>query len=319
MQTESLLEKLFNAQSLTQAESHFFFDQVIQGKLSSEQLAGALIALKVRGETIEEIAGAVEAAFANATPFPTPDYPFADIVGTGGDGHNTINISTASAIVAATLGYKIAKHGSRSVSSKTGASDVLSALGIDVGISPEQARKALDETNLCFLFAPHYHSGFRHAAPVRQAAHAKRQMLGVYSPDILKIYAETVKALGAEHTIVVHGAGLDEVAVHGETLVAEVEGGNIHYFSVTPADFGIQTHSLADLKGGEPEENAEMLKALLKGDGKPAHIDAVAVNVAMLMRTFGERDLKANAAKVKALLASGKAYETLEKLATFNA
>ena len=223
MQTESLLEKLFNAQSLTQAESHFFFDQVIQGKLSSEQLAGALIALKVRGETIEEIAGAVEAAFANATPFPTPDYPFADIVGTGGDGHNTINISTASAIVAATLGYKIAKHGSRSVSSKTGASDVLSALGIDVAIPPEQARKALDETNLCFLFAPHYHSGFRHAAPVRQAlktrtlfnilgplvnpAHAKRQMLGVYSPDILKIYAETVKALGAEHTIVVHGAG----------------------------------------------------------------------------------------------------------------
>lgn len=335
MQTESLLEKLFNAQSLTQAESHFFFDQVIQGKLSSEQLAGALIALKVRGETIEEIAGAVEAAFANATPFPTPDYPFADIVGTGGDGHNTINISTASAIVAATLGYKIAKHGSRSVSSKTGASDVLSALGIDVAISPEQARKALDETNLCFLFAPHYHSGFRHAAPVRQAlktrtlfnilgplvnpAHAKRQMLGVYSPDILKIYAETVKALGAGHTIVVHGAGLDEVAIHGETLVAEVEAGNIHYFSVTPADFGVQTHSLADLKGGEPAENAEMLKALLKGNGKPAHIDAVAVNVAMLMRTFGERDLKANAAKVKALLASGKAYETLEKLATFNA
>ena len=335
MQTESLLEKLFNAQSLTQAESHFFFDQVIQGKLFSKQLAGVFISLKFRGEPFKEMAGAFDASFAIAPPFPTPFYPFADFVGPGGDGHNTINISTASAIVAATLGYKIAKHGSRSVSSKTGASDVLSALGIDVGISPEQARKALDETSLCFLFAPHYHSGFRHAAPVRQAlktrtlfnilgplvnpAHAKRQMLGVYSPDILKIYAETVKALGAEHTIVVHGAGLDEVAVHGETLVAEVEGGNIHYFSVTPADFGIQTHSLADLKGGEPEENAEMLKALLKGDGKPAHIDAVAVNVAMLMRTFGERDLKANAAKVKALLASGKAYETLEKLATFNA
>lgn len=334
MQTESLLEKLFNAQTLTQAESHFFFNQVIQGKLSNEQLAGALIALKVRGETTDEIAGAVAAAFENAAPFPTPDYPFADIVGTGGDGHNTINISTASAIVAAALGYKVAKHGSRSVSSKTGASDVLSALGIEVAIPAERARQALDETNLCFLFAPHYHAGFRHAVPVRQAlktrtlfnilgplvnpAHAKRQMLGVYSPEVLEIYAQTVKALGAEHTIVVHGAGLDEVAVHGETQVAEVENGEIHYFTVTPEDFGVPRHSLEALKGGEPAENAEKITALLQGRGEAAHIDAVAVNVAMLMRTFGERDLKANAAKAKALIASGKAYETLQKLATFN-
>ena len=333
MQTEQLLEKLFNHQPLDKAESTFFFTQVMQGKMPNEQLAGALIALKMRGETIDEISGAVTAALENAAPFPTPDYAFADIVGTGGDGHNTINISTASAIVAATMGYKVAKHGSRSVSSKTGASDVLSELGINIQVPAETARKALDEIGICFLFAPLYHAGFKYAIPVRQAlktrtlfnilgplvnpAHAKRQLLGVYSSDILKIYAETVKALNHEHTIVVYGAGLDEVAVHGETQVAEIENGDIRYYSVIPEDFGVSRYPIEALKGGEPAENAEKIRALLQGKGEAAHIDAVAVNVAMLMRTFGEPDLKANVAKVKAVLASRKAFETLNKLASY--
>ena len=333
MQTEQLLEKLFNHQPLDKAESTFFFTQVMQGKMPNEQLAGALIALKMRGETIDEISGAVTAALENAAPFPTPDYAFADIVGTGGDGHNTINISTASAIVAATMGYKVAKHGSRSVSSKTGASDVLSELGINIQVPAETARKALDEIGICFLFAPLYHAGFKYAIPVRQAlktrtlfnilgplvnpAHAKRQLLGVYSPEILKIYAETVKALNHEHTIVVYGAGLDEVAVHGETQVAEIENGDIRYYSVIPEDFGVSRYPIEALKGGEPAENAEKIRALLQGKGEAAHIDAIAVNVAMLMRTFGEPDLKANVAKVKAVLASRKAFETLNKLASY--
>ncbi len=333
MQTEQLLEKLFNKQLLAQQEAQFFFTEIMQGKLTNEQLAGALIALKIRGETIEEISGAVSAALENAQPFPTPDYAFADIVGTGGDGHHTINISTASAIVAATMGYKIAKHGSRSVSSKTGASDVLSELSINIMVSPNIARQALDEIGVCFLFAPLYHSGFKYAVPVRQAlktrtlfnilgplvnpARAKRQLLGVYSPEVLEIYAQTVKALNHEHTIVVYGAGLDEVAVHGETQVAEIENGQIHYYTVTPEDFGVQRHSLESLRGGEPAENAAKIIALLQGKGEPAHIDAVAVNVAMLMKTFGESDLKANVAKVKAVLASGKAFETLQKLAKY--
>lgn len=333
MSTEQFLEKLFTNQRLSKEESHVFFEQIIQGKLSEEQLAGALIALKVRGETIEEIAGAISAALKNATPFPTPDYPFADIVGTGGDGHHTINISTASAIVAATMGYKIAKHGSRSVSSKTGASDLLSTLGIKINVPPQIARQALDETNLCFLFAPLYHSGFLHAVSVRQAlktrtifnilgplvnpAHAKRQLLGVYSPEVLKIYAETVKTLDREHSIIVYGAGLDEVAVHGETQVAEVKNGEVHYYTVSPEDFGVARHPLEALKGGEPAENAQIITALLQGKGEVAHIDAVAVNVAMLMKIFGEDDLKANAEKAKAVIASGKAYETLQKLASY--
>ncbi len=333
LQIETLLQKLFENQPLAKNEARYFFEQVIQGKMSNEQLAGALIALKLRGESIDEITGAIEAALANAIPFPRPAYDFADIVGTGGDGHHTINISTASSIVAATLGYKIAKHGSRSVSSKTGASDVLSELGINVNVAPQIARRALDETNLCFLFAPLYHAGFRFAAPVRQAlktrtifnilgplinpAHAKRQLLGTYSPEVLKIYAETIKTLNHEHTIIVHGAGLDEVAVHGETLVAEVEKEKISYFTLTPEDFDVNYHSLEELKGGEPKENAEKITALLRGKGEPAHIDAVAVNTAMLMRTLGERDLKANAQKVKEILTSGKCFDTLQKLAKY--
>ena len=134
---------------------------------------------------------------------------------------------------------------------------------------------------------------------------------------MLKIYAETVKALNHEHTIVVYGAGLDEVAVHGETQVAEIENGDIRYYSVIPEDFGVSRYPIEALKGGEPAENAEKIRALLQGKGEAAHIDAVAVNVAMLMRTFGEPDLKANAAKVKAVLASGKAFETLNKLASY--
>lgn len=332
-QLELLLEKIYQNRPLDQDESRFFFDQIMQGQLSNEQLAGALIGLKVRGETIDEISGAVQAILANATPFPSPDYPFADIVGTGGDGYHTINISTTSAIVAATMGYKIAKHGSRSVSSKTGASDLLSALGVNVSISPETARQALDEVGLCFIFAPQYHTGFKYAAPVRQAlktrtlfnilgplvnpARAKRQLLGVYSEELLPIYAQVAQTLGYEHTLVVYGSGLDEVAVHAETQVAEIEQGEIRYFTLQPEDFGIQRYKIEDLKGGEPAENAKKILAVLQGKGEPAHIDAVAVNTAMLMRTFGERDLKANVEKVKAVLQSGKAFETLQKLAEY--
>ncbi|MEG9487198.1 anthranilate phosphoribosyltransferase [Mannheimia indoligenes] len=331
---QKLLDKLFANQALTQAESHALFSEVVKGNLSNEQLAAALIALKLRGETVEEIAGAATAALENANLFPTPDYPFADIVGTGGDGHNTINISTTAAFVAATMGYKIAKHGNRSVSSKTGSSDVLTQLGINVGISPETARLALDETNICFLFAPTYHSGFKYAAPVRQAlktrtlfnilgplinpAHAKRQLLGVYSPELVKVYAETVKTLGCEHTIVVHGSGLDEVAVHGETLVAEIQNGQIDYYTLSSEDFGVPRYSLDDLKGGEPAENAEKITSILKGKGEAAHIDAVAVNVALLMKLFGKSDLKANVAEIKTTLASGKVFETLSKLSQYN-
>ena len=333
MQTAQLLEQLYNGKTLNKEESAVIFNAIMQGELNNEQIAAMLIALKVRGATIDELSGAVSASLQNAKSFPRPDYPFADIVGTGGDGQNTINISTASAIVAASMGAKVAKHGNRSVSSKSGASDVLTALWVNVNVTPEQARQALDDIGVCFLFAQQYHSGFKHVAPVRAAlktrtlfnilgplinpARPTYHLLGVYAPELVKTYAETAVALGHQHTFVVHGAGLDEVAVHGETQVAEIKNGKIDYFTLTPEDFGLKTQSLESLRGGEPQENAQYLTALLQGKGKAEHANAVAANVALLLKLFGHDDLKQNVQHVLARLASGKAFETLQHLTKY--
>ena len=333
MQHNPLLEQLYGGYSLSTSESTVLFNAVIQGELSNEQIAAMLIALKVRGANTEEITGAVAASLQNAKAFPHPNYSFADIVGTGGDGQNTINISTASAIVAASMGAKVAKHGNRSVSSKSGASDVLTALGVNVNVTPEQARQALDEIGVCFLFAQQYHSGFRHVAPVRAAlktrtifnilgplinpARPTYHLLGVYAPELVKTYAETAVALEHQHSFVVHGSGLDEVALHGETQVAEIKNGKIEYFTLTPEDFGLKAQSLESLRGGEPQENAQMLTALLQGKGKAVHANAVAANTALLLKLFGHDDLKQNVQNVLAHLASGKTFETLQKLTTY--
>ena len=333
MQHNQLLEQLYSGHSLSTSESTALCNAVIQGELSNEQIAAMLIALKVRGANTEEITGAVAASLQNAKAFPHPNYSFADIVGTGGDGQNTINISTASAIVAASMGTKVAKHGNRSVSSKSGASDVLTALGVNVNVTPEQARQALDEIGVCFLFAQQYHSGFRHVAPVRAAlktrtifnilgplinpARPTYHLLGVYAPELVKTYAETAVALEHQHSFVVHGSGLDEVALHGETQVAEIKNGKIEYFTLTPEDFGLKAQSLETLRGGEPQENAQMLTALLQGKGKAEHANAVAANTALLLKLFGHNDLKQNVQNVLTHLASGKAFETLQKLTTY--
>ena len=333
MQFEQILSELFDNKALTREQAATLFGAIVKGELSGEQLAGALIALKLRGETVDEISGAVTALQQAAEPFPTPDYSFADIVGTGGDGANTINISTTSAIVGASLGLKIAKHGNRSVSSKTGASDLLTTLGVDISMSPESARKALDEIGLCFIFAQKYHLGFKHAVPVRQAlktrtifnilgplinpAKPKRQLLGVYSPELIDIYAKTVAQLGHEHTIIVHGSGLDEVAIHGATEVAEVRNGEIERYTLTPQDFGFQVKPLETLRGGEPTENAQMITALLQGKGKAEHNQAVAMNTALLLKLFGQEDIKQNAQWVLDVIAQGNPFETLQKLTTY--
>lgn len=328
---QPIINKLYLGQTLTQDESKILFNLIIQGKIEPTVLATAVISMKVRGEKPDEIAGAAQALLENADSFDIPDYEFTDIVGTGGDGTNSINISTASAFVAAALGYKVAKHGNRGVSSKSGSSDVLSALGIKLNMPAEASRKALDELGVCFLFAQQYHSGFRHAAPVRQLlktrtifnvlgplinpSRPKRILLGVYHPDLIKPIAETLKMLGYTHAYVVHGSGMDEVAIHGETQVAEVRNGEIRYFTLTPQDFGLKQYTLKDIEGGTPEMNRDMLIAILQGHGKPAHEAAIAANVAMLMSLFGQSDLKQNAQQAIEMMHSGKAYTLLQQLA----
>ncbi len=268
---------------------------------------------------------------ANANPFPSPDYDFADIVGTGGDGANTINISTTAAFVAAACGVKVAKHGNRGVSSKSGSSDLLDKFGINLAMTADNARGALDELGVCFLFAPEYHGGVRHAMPVRQTlktrtifnvlgplinpARPNIELMGVYDKALVRPIAETIATMGMKRAAVVHGSGLDEVAIHGETTVAEIINGEIKEYTLTPTDFGLKAYPLEAIKGGEPEENRAIITNILTGKGTEAQQGAVAVNVAMLLRLFGNEDLKANTQQAIDVMQSGKAFELVEKLA----
>ena len=328
---QPILEKLYQAQTLSREESHQLFTAVVRGELKPEQLAAVLVSMKVRGEHPNEIAGAASALLEDAAPFPRPDYLFADIVGTGGDGSNSINISTASAFVAAAIGLKVAKHGNRSVSSRSGSSDLLAAFGINLDMNAEASRQALDELGVCFLFAPKYHTGFRHAMPVRQQlktrtlfnvlgplinpAHPPLALIGVYSPELVLPIAETLRVLGYQRAAVVHSGGMDEVSLHAPTLVAELNNGEIKSYQLTADDFGLAAYEKEDLAGGTPEENRDILTRLLQGKGERAHEAAVAANVAMLMRLHGEEDLKTNAGRVIQVLRSGSAYDRVTALA----
>ncbi|MGR5414920.1 anthranilate phosphoribosyltransferase [Vibrio astriarenae] len=328
---ETLFNKLYDQQSLTQEESQTLFGAIIRGELSDIQLSSALTALKIKGETPHEIAGAAKALLANAVKFPNIDYDFADIVGTGGDGHNTINISTTAAFVAAACGLKVAKHGNRSVSSKSGSSDLLDSFGIDLAMSPENTKQAVDSLGVAFLFAPQYHGGIKHAMPVRTTlktrtifnilgplinpARPNIELMGVYSEELVRPIAETMLNMNMKRAAVVHGSGLDEVAIHGKTTVAEIKDGQIVEYTLTPEDFGLNEHPLEAIKGGDPAENREIITNILTGKGTDAQVGAVAVNVALLMRLFGHEDLKANTQQAIDAMNSGKAYDLVQRLA----
>lgn len=331
---KNLFDKLFSAQTLTQPESQQLFNSIIRGELTESQLAAVLISMKMRGEQPEEIAGAALACLENAQPFPRPDYSFSDIVGTGGDGANSINISTASAFVAAECGIKVAKHGNRSVSSRSGSSDLLAAFGISLNLSAQSARDALDDLGVCFLFAPQYHSGFRHAAPVRTQLRTRTlfnvlgplinparppiALIGVYQASLVKPVAKTLQMLGFSRAAVVHSGGMDEVSLHAPTDVAELNQGELSYYQLTANDFGLAPYALSDLEGGSPEDNRLLLSHLLQGDGKVAHGAAVAANVALLMKMNGHENLKENTDFALKVIRSGKAYDRVTALASRN-
>jgi anthranilate phosphoribosyltransferase len=330
-----ILDKLYGQQTLTQAEAFSIFSSVMRGDVSAIRLASILTALKIKGESPNEIAGAAGAMIANARPFPTPDYAFADIVGTGGDGHNTINISSAAALVAAACGAKVAKHGNRSVSSKSGSADLFRAFGIHLEVTPDTARQCLDETNFCFLFAPVYHAGMRYAAPVRaelktrtlfnilgplaNPAGPTHGVFGVYSAELLEPYANTLNLLGQQQAFIVHGAGLDELALHGESQIIELLHGETHRFTVTPQDFGLASYPLEAIKGGTPEENQTLIAAALAGEGKPAHMAAIAMNAAALLKNIGlVSSFKEGAELAMNAMAESKPLDIVNKVATLS-
>src|SRR6478609_7119801 len=297
------LPKLLSGEDLTPEDAEHLFERLVLGRLEPAEIAGMLIALRMKGETADEMIGAAHALFAAAEPFERPDYLYADCCGTGGDGSGLINVSTATAFVAAACGLPIAKHGNRSVSSRCGSADVLEAVGAKIEIPPEKARKLLDETGFCFLFAPAYHPGMKHAAVVRRQLEVRTvmnllgpcinparppvQLLGVADPRMLRRIAQTLSAMGVQQALVVHGSGLDEVALHAETRALRLSGDEIEELEITPEDAGIERAPLKVVTGGDVEENAARLKTLLAGAAQRAEEDIVVLNTGALLHTAG--------------------------------
>ena len=324
-----LLAKLVDGRILTPDEAQAFFAACLRGEPTPAQVAAAVTALRIRGETVEEIAAFATAMRDAALRLDHP-YDVIDTCGTGGDGQHTFNISTAAALVLAGAGLKVAKHGNRALSSKSGSSDVLAALGVNLAASPAQQRRSLDDAGIAFLFAPAYHGAMRHVGPVRaeigfrtvfnllgplsNPASAKRQVMGVYDPRLLEPLAEVLGRLGADRAWVVHGQGLDELTTTGPTGVAEWRDGAVRRFTVTPEDAGLPRASIEDLRGGDAEENALALRNLLAGE-RGAYRDIVLLNAAAaLVVADRAADLKEGAAIAAAVIDDGRAAKALNDL-----
>ncbi len=324
------LPKLLTGEDLPIEDAEHLFERLVLGRLEPAEIAGMLIALRMKGETADEMIGAAQALSAAALPFDRPDYLYADCCGTGGDGSGLINVSTATAFLAVASGLPVAKHGNRSVSSRCGSADVLEAVGAKIDLPPDRARRVLDETGFCFLFAPAYHPGMKHAALVRRQLEVRTimnllgpcinparppvQLLGVADPKMLRRIAQTLAAMGVEEALVVHGSGLDEVALHAETRAVRLSGNSIEEFEITPEDAGLERAPLNVVTGGDVAENAARFKALLAGEAIKAEEDIVILNTAALLMTAGKaEDLREGAILARDALDSGGAIEILER------
>lgn len=331
LEPHHLLEALM-ARSLGHHESYQAFRGIIDGRFHELEVAALLAALKTRGESPEEISGAARAMREGAVPFPKPAYDIADSCGTGGDGAGTVNISTAAAFVAAAAGLPVAKHGNRAVSSRCGSADVLEAAGVRVEPTPAVARRCLDEAGICFLFAPAYHPGMRNAAGVRRTlrtrtvfnllgplanpARPEFQLVGVYARHLVRPAAETLAKLGVRAALVVHGSGLDEIALHGPTTAVRVDAdGELHDLEITPESAGVESHPLSALLSAGALDACAWLRAVLGGDGPKAHTTAVAVNAGALLWIAGKStSIHDGVQKARALMEAGAPLDRLDHL-----
>ncbi|MBU4435701.1 MAG: anthranilate phosphoribosyltransferase [Alphaproteobacteria bacterium] len=324
-----LLAKLADGQTLSEDDAEVFFSACLRGEPSPAQIGAAVTAMRLRGETVGEIAACARAMRRAAVMLDHP-YDVIDVCGTGGDGLHTLNISTAVGFVAAGGGLKVAKHGNRAVTSKSGTADVLAALGVNIDASRAQQRRALDEAGICFLFAQSHHGAMKHVAPIRQQlgfrtifnllgpltnpAGAKRQVVGVSAPRFVEPIARALGALGAERAWSVHGQGMDELTTTGETEVAEWRHGALRLFTITPEAVGLPRASLADLTGGEPAFNAAALTRLLDGEKGP-YRDIVLLNAAAAFLVADKVEtLAEGVAMAAASIDSGKAKAALAGL-----
>ena len=327
---KALLNVAAAGKPLTSEQAEAAFDIMMSGNATPSQMGGFLMALRVRGETVEEITGAVRAMRAKMTRIEAPAGAI-DTCGTGGDAAGTWNISTGAAVVVAACGVPVAKHGNRGLSSKSGAADVLGVLGVNIDADMALVKQALWDANICFMMAPRHHSAMRHVGPTRvelgtrtifnlmgplsNPAGAKRQLTGVFSRAWIGPMAEVLGKLGAERAWVVHGSdGIDELTTTGPSYVAEWKDGKVTTFEVTPEEAGLPRATAADLKGGDPATNALAVNALL--DGHPgAYRDIVLYNSAAALLVAGKAaTLRAGVQMAAEAIASGKARASLEKL-----
>lgn len=305
------------------------FDIIMSGDATPGQIGGFLMALRVRGETVSEISGAVATMRSKMLRVSAPADAI-DIVGTGGDGSHSVNISTASAFVIAACGVPVAKHGNRGLSSLTGTADVLTRLGVNIELAPESIGRCVEEAGIGFMFAPSHHPATKHVAPIRgelgtrtifnllgpltNPAGVEKQLVGVYAPEWVLPVAESLNALGSTHVWVVHGDGYDEITVTGETDVAELADGEIRRFTLTPEAFGLQRHSKDALRGGDSEFNAAALRGVLSGTSG-AYRDTVLMNAgAGLVIAGSVNTLEDGIARARDAIDCGKATNVLDRL-----
>ncbi len=328
MNIKSALKAITENRDLSMDEMSTIMRHIMTGEATPAQIGGFLIGLRMKGETVEEIAAAAQIMRELVTPVFVENQHLVDIVGTGGDGMNTFNISTTSAIVVAAAGGKVAKHGNRSVSSKSGSADVLEALGVNINLTPEQVSECVNKIGIGFMFAPLHHSAMKHAigprremgvrtifnllGPLTNPANASTQLLGVFSKAWVEPIAQVLKRLGSEHVLVVHSEdGLDEISIAAPTNVAELRNGSISSYSITPEEFGLNRASLDNIQVHSIEESLAMVRSVLDNQASPAR-DIVVLNAgAAIYAADLTNNLVNGIAQAQAVLNNGAAREKL--------
>ena len=329
------IARVADGHDLSRAEAFSVMNDVMEGAATPAQIGGLLVGLRAKGETVDEITGFAEALREHVVPVSPARTPVVDVVGTGGDGAHTFNISTAAALVAAAAGAAVAKHGNRAASSACGSADVLEALGFALELPPERIAASIDELGFGFMFARAHHPAMRHAAPVRQElgtrtvfnvlgplanpAGARDGVFGVYAAGLARTYAEALAGLGARRALVVHGAGgVDELTPSGPSLVVEVRDGRIEEWQLEPASLGFERSDAAELRGGDATANAATIRRVLAGE-RGARRDAVVLNAGAALLAAGVADdLRDGVAAAAAAIDDGTADATLERLVEFS-
>ncbi|MCP4597529.1 anthranilate phosphoribosyltransferase [Neptuniibacter sp.] len=335
MDIKQALATIVDGHSLSSSDMKQVMGQIMTGNATDSQIGGLLIALRMKGETVEEITGAADAMRELATPVHIDAANAVDIVGTGGDGANLFNVSSACSFVVSAAGGNVAKHGNRSVSSSSGSADLLETAGVNLALTPEQIAQCIDQVGVGFMFAPQHHSAMKHAigprkemalrtlfnilGPLTNPAGAKHYLLGVFDKSLCKPMAEALKALGAVHALVVHAAeGLDEISLAGETYVAELKGGAVSEYSITAEDAGLEKQSLDGLQVHSSDESLALIQSAFAGENKKA-IDMIALNAGAALYAADLADsLQAGVAQAKEVILSGAAAEKVKELSEFS-